>query len=159
MQRTYVLDTPAFCPATRRRSPDSTSTRWCCRSLLSPSSKPNERTPNLGTSARQRQRLLDDLRISNGAPDEPVGLPDGGTLVGGAQPPELHVLPSGFQSGDNDSRILVSRAVVCERGRNVVLIASKDPDAGQGFSDGAGSGGVPSGARDYLRRTGSPNLY
>lgn len=79
----------------------------------------------LGYFARQALRLLDDLRVSHGRLDEPVPLPDGGTLRVELNHSDLNVLPSGFQSGDNDSRILAVAKSLANEGRSVALV-SKD---------------------------------
>ncbi len=81
--------------------------------------------PELGYFARQALRMLDDLRISHGRLDEPVPLADGGTLRVELNHSDLRVLPSGFQSGDNDSRILAVAQALRNEGREVVLV-SKD---------------------------------
>ena len=124
MQRTYVLDTSVLL------SDPQAITRFDEHEVVLPLVVVTEleakRThPELGYFARQALRLLDDLRISNGRLDEPVGLPDGGTLRVELNHSELHVLPSGFQSGDNDSRILAVAQSFANEGRNVVLV-SKD---------------------------------
>ena len=124
MQRTYVLDTSVLL------SDPQAITRFDEHEVVLPLVVVTEleakRThPELGYFARQALRLLDDLRISNGRLDEPVPLPDGGTLRVELNHSELHVLPSGFQSGDNDSRILAVAQSFANEGRNVVLV-SKD---------------------------------
>ncbi len=81
--------------------------------------------PELGYFARQALRLLDDLRISHGRLDEAVPLPDGGTLRVELNHSDLRVLPSGFQSGDNDSRILAVAKSLANEGNQVVIV-SKD---------------------------------
>lgn len=81
--------------------------------------------PELGYFARQALRMLDDLRISHGRLDEPVPLEDGGTLRVELNHSDLRVLPSGFQSGDNDSRILAVAKSLAQEGNRVVLV-SKD---------------------------------
>ncbi|MGV1036015.1 MAG: PhoH family protein [Candidatus Nanopelagicales bacterium] len=79
----------------------------------------------LGYFARTALRMLDDLRVINGRLDEPVPLPGGGTLRVELNHADPRVLPSGFQSGDNDSRILAVAQAFSLEGRDVVLV-SKD---------------------------------
>jgi len=81
--------------------------------------------PELGYFARQALRMLDDLRISHGRLDEAVPLEDGGTLRVELNHSDLRVLPSGIQSGDNDSRILAVAKSLAQEGNRVVLV-SKD---------------------------------
>ncbi|NQU36089.1 MAG: PhoH family protein [Actinobacteria bacterium] len=81
--------------------------------------------PELGYFARQALRMLDDLRISHGRLDEAVPLEDGGTLRVELNHSDLRVLPSGFQSADNDSRILAVAKSLAQEGARVVLV-SKD---------------------------------
>ena len=79
----------------------------------------------LGYFARQALRLLDDLRVNNGRLDAPIPLANGGTLRVELNHIDQNVLPSGFQSGDNDARILAIAKALANEGRNVVLV-SKD---------------------------------
>ncbi len=81
--------------------------------------------PELGYFARQALRMLDDLRIDHGRLDEPMPLPDGGTLRVELNHSDLSVLPSGFRLGDNDSRILAVARALSAEGRDVVVV-SKD---------------------------------
>ena len=82
--------------------------------------------PELGYFARAALRLLDDMRVSHGRLDEPIPVGDaGGTLRVELNHTDPSVLPSGFQLGDNDTRILaVARNLAAER-HDVVLV-SKD---------------------------------
>ncbi|MFZ8926695.1 MAG: PhoH family protein, partial [Candidatus Nanopelagicales bacterium] len=82
--------------------------------------------PELGYFARSALRLLDDLRVSHGRLDEPMAVGDsGGTVRVELNHTDPSVLPSGFQLGDNDTRILsVARSLAAE-GHDVVLV-SKD---------------------------------
>lgn len=82
--------------------------------------------PELGYYARAALRLLDELRIEHGRLDQP--LPVGGS--GGTVRVELNhtdtsVLPSGFQLGDNDTRILAVASNLAAEGSDVVVV-SKD---------------------------------
>lgn len=82
--------------------------------------------PELGYFARSALRLLDDLRVSHGRLDEPMAVGNsGGTVRVELNHTDPSVLPSGFQLGDNDTRILsVARSLAAE-GHDVVLV-SKD---------------------------------
>ena len=63
--------------------------------------------PELGWFAREALRLLDDLRIAHGRLDEPIVVTDeGGTLRVELNHTDPSVLPAGFRTGENDSRIL-----------------------------------------------------
>ena len=81
--------------------------------------------PELGYFARTALRLLDDLRIEAGRLDEPVPLPEGGTLRVELNHTDAAVLPSGFQLGDNDTRILAVARNLAAEGHQVVVV-SKD---------------------------------
>ena len=63
--------------------------------------------PELGWFAREALRLLDDLRITHGRLDVPVPIGEGGgTLRVELNHTDPEVLPSGFRTDSNDSRIL-----------------------------------------------------
>jgi PhoH-like ATPase len=63
--------------------------------------------PELGWFAREALRLLDDLRITHGRLDTPVPIGDaGGTVRVELNHTDPDVLPSGFRTDSNDSRIL-----------------------------------------------------
>jgi PhoH-like ATPase len=82
--------------------------------------------PELGYFARAALRLLDDMRVSHGRLDEPIPVGDaGGTLRVELNHTDPSVLPSGFQLGDNDTRILAVARNLAAEGRDVVLV-SKD---------------------------------
>lgn len=82
--------------------------------------------PELGYFARAALRLLDDLRIEHGRLDEPMGVgSSGGTVRVELNHTDVSVLPSGFQLGDNDSRILAVARNLAAEGCDVVLV-SKD---------------------------------
>ena len=82
--------------------------------------------PELGYFARQALRLLDDLRVQFGRLDEPMPVGDaGGTVRVELNHTDTSVLPSGFQLGDNDTRILAVARNLAAEGRDVVLV-SKD---------------------------------
>lgn len=82
--------------------------------------------PELGFFARTALRLLDDLRIENGRLDAPIPVgTQGGTLTVELNHTDMSVLPSGFQLGDNDSRILAVAKTYANEGADVVVV-SKD---------------------------------
>ncbi|WP_026549931.1 PhoH family protein [Arthrobacter sp. Br18] len=82
--------------------------------------------PELGYFARKALRLLDDLRIEHGGLDRAVALgEEGGTLRVELNHVSPDVLPVGFRSGDNDSRILAVAKYLAAEGRDVTVV-SKD---------------------------------
>lgn len=82
--------------------------------------------PELGYYARAALRLLDELRISYGRLDEPLPVGDaGGTVRVELNHTDTSVLPSGFQLGDNDTRILAVARNLAGEGCDVVVV-SKD---------------------------------
>ncbi|CAM3164970.1 PhoH-like protein [Arthrobacter ulcerisalmonis] len=82
--------------------------------------------PELGYFARKALRLLDDLRVKHGGLNQPIPIGDsGGTLVVELNHISAEVLPLGFRSGDNDSRILAVAKNLANEGRNVTVV-SKD---------------------------------
>lgn len=82
--------------------------------------------PELGYFARNALRLLDDLRITHGRLDAPMSVGElGGTLRVELNHIDTSVLPTGFQLGDNDTRILAVARSLSNEGNDVVLV-SKD---------------------------------
>lgn len=82
--------------------------------------------PELGYFARNALRMLDDLRIRHGRLDAPMPVgASGGTVRVELNHTDISVLPSGFQLGDNDSRILAVARNLSADGHDVVLV-SKD---------------------------------
>jgi PhoH-like ATPase len=82
--------------------------------------------PELGYFARAALRLLDDMRVSHGRLDEPIPVGDaGGSIRVELNHTDPSVLPSGFQLGDNDTRILAVARNLAAEGHDVVLV-SKD---------------------------------
>ncbi|NUR17633.1 MAG: PhoH family protein, partial [Dermatophilaceae bacterium] len=82
--------------------------------------------PELGYFARQALRLLDDLRVSEGRLDRPVGVGDeGGTLRVELNHTDPSSLPAGFRLGDNDTRILAVAKNLANEGSDVTIV-SKD---------------------------------
>ncbi len=82
--------------------------------------------PELGYYARAALRLLDELRIEHGRLDRPLPVGDsGGTVRVELNHTDTSVLPSGFQLGDNDTRILAVASNLAGEGCDVVVV-SKD---------------------------------
>ncbi|HEY9415690.1 MAG TPA: PhoH family protein [Pseudonocardia sp.] len=86
--------------------------------------------PELGWFARESLRLLDDLRISYGRLDKPVPIGDaGGTVQVELNHTDPEVLPAGFRTDSNDSRILACALnLAAERGpdEGPVVLVTKD---------------------------------
>jgi len=82
--------------------------------------------PELGYFARAALRMLDELRIQHGRLDEPLPISEeGGTLRVELNHSDPSRLPSGFQLGDNDTRILSVALNLRAEGSDVTLV-SKD---------------------------------
>ena len=81
--------------------------------------------PELGYYARESLRLLDDLRVEHGRLDEPLDLDGGGVLRVELNHSDLTVLPRGFRTEANDSRILAVAHSLAGEGCDVTLV-SKD---------------------------------
>jgi PhoH-like ATPase len=80
----------------------------------------------LGYFARNALRLLDDLRVEHGRLDEPMLVSEaGGTVRVELNHTDTSILPTGFQLGDNDTRILAVARNLAAEGNDVVLV-SKD---------------------------------
>ena len=81
--------------------------------------------PEIGFFARKALRFLDDLRKKHERLDFPIEVGEGGTLRVELNHIDQSVLPSGFQLGDNDSRILAVAANLQSEGFEVTIV-SKD---------------------------------
>ncbi|MBY6365581.1 PhoH family protein [Rhodococcoides corynebacterioides] len=82
----------------------------------------------LGWFARESLRMLDDLRIDHGRLDQPVPIGvDGGTLQVELNHTDPSVLPVGFRTDTNDSRILACALNLAAEGRDVVLVSKDIP--------------------------------
>ena len=79
----------------------------------------------IGYFARKVLRNLDELRQRHERLDFPVEVGEGGTLRVELNHIDQSILPSGFQLGDNDSRILAVAANLNNEGFNVTVV-SKD---------------------------------
>ncbi|MFD3427769.1 PhoH family protein [Nocardia fluminea] len=82
----------------------------------------------LGWFAREALRMLDDLRVQHGRLDQalPIGT-DGGTLQVELNHTDSSVLPAGFRSDTNDSRILACALNFSAEGAEVVLVSKDIP--------------------------------
>ncbi|WLP91664.1 PhoH family protein [Gordonia sp. NB41Y] len=82
----------------------------------------------LGWFAREALRLLDDLRLEYGRLDLalPIG-EDGGTLQVELNHTDPAVLPAGFRTDTNDSRILACALNLRAEGREVTLVSKDIP--------------------------------
>lgn len=82
----------------------------------------------LGWFARESLRMLDDLRIEYGRLDRPVPIgTEDGTLQVELNHTDPAVLPVGFRTDSNDSRILACALNLAAEGRDVVLVSKDIP--------------------------------
>jgi PhoH-like ATPase len=81
--------------------------------------------PEIGYFARKALRFLDDLRKKHERLDFPVEVGSGGSLRVELNHIDQGILPTGFQLGDNDSRILAVAANLKAEGFAVTIV-SKD---------------------------------
>lgn len=82
----------------------------------------------LGWFAREALRLLDDLRLEYGRLDMPFPIGDeGGTLQVELNHTDPAVLPAGFRTEANDSRILACALNLRAEGKNVTLVSKDTP--------------------------------
>lgn len=82
----------------------------------------------LGWFAREALRLLDDLRLQHGRLDQEVLVgTEGGTLQVELNHTDPAVLPVGFRTDTNDSRILACALNLAAEGRTVVLVSKDIP--------------------------------
>ncbi len=79
----------------------------------------------IGYFARKALRFLDDLRQKHERLDFPIEVGEGGTLRVELNHIDQAILPTGFQLGDNDSRILAVAANLKNEGFDVTVV-SKD---------------------------------
>lgn len=123
--RSYVLDTSVLLSDPRA------ITRFAEHEVILPvvvitELEGKRHDPELGYFARKALRLLDDLRVKHNGLNKaiPLGV-EGGTLRVELNHVSTEVLPVGFRSGDNDSRILAVAKNLSDEGRNVTVV-SKD---------------------------------
>ncbi|MGB2721991.1 MAG: PhoH family protein [Rhodococcus sp. (in: high G+C Gram-positive bacteria)] len=82
----------------------------------------------LGWFARESLRMLDDLRVEFGRLDQPVPIgTSGGTLQVELNHTDPTVLPVGFRTDSNDSRILACALNLKAEGKDVVLVSKDIP--------------------------------
>ncbi|MCH5642112.1 PhoH family protein [Gordonia sp. ABSL49_1] len=82
----------------------------------------------LGWFARESLRMLDDLRLAHGRLDVPIPIgDDGGTLQVELNHTDPAVLPAGFRTETNDSRILACALNLRAEGRDVTLVSKDTP--------------------------------
>ncbi|WP_127782193.1 PhoH family protein [Rhodococcus sp. X156] len=125
--RTYVLDTSVLL------SDPWAPTRFAEHQVVLPLVVISElegkrHHPELGWFAREALRLLDDLRLEHGRLDQPVPVgAHGGSLHVELNHTDPAVLPSGFRTDSNDSRILACSLNLRAEGRDVVLVSKDTP--------------------------------
>ena len=82
----------------------------------------------LGWFARESLRMLDDLRIEYSRLDRPVPIgTENGTLQVELNHTDPAVLPVGFRTDSNDSRILACALNLAAEGKDVVLVSKDIP--------------------------------
>ncbi|WP_299575569.1 PhoH family protein [uncultured Williamsia sp.] len=82
----------------------------------------------LGWFARESLRMLDDLRLEHGRLDLPVPIgTEGGTLQVELNHTDPRVLPAGFRTETNDSRILACALNLRAEGKDVTLVSKDIP--------------------------------
>ncbi|MDL9948218.1 PhoH family protein [Gordonia sp. ABSL11-1] len=82
----------------------------------------------LGWFAREALRMLDDLRLEHGRLDVPFPIGDeGGTLQVELNHTDPAVLPAGFRTETNDSRILACALNLRAEGKDVTLVSKDTP--------------------------------
>ncbi|MBD0862038.1 PhoH family protein [Gordonia sp. zg691] len=82
----------------------------------------------LGWFAREALRMLDDMRLEHGRLDLPLAIgDDGGTLQVELNHTDPAVLPAGFRTDTNDSRILACALNLRAEGKDVTLVSKDTP--------------------------------
>ncbi|EOM75615.1 PhoH family protein [Rhodococcus rhodnii] len=125
--RTYVLDTSVLL------SDPWAVTRFAEHDVILPlvvvgELEDKRHHHELGWFARESLRLLDDLRQVHSRLDRPVPIGDStGTLQVELNHTDPTVLPVGFRTDSNDSRILACALNLAAEGRDVVLVSKDIP--------------------------------
>jgi PhoH-like ATPase len=125
--RTYVLDTSVLL------SDPWATTRFAEHEVVLPlvvisELEAKRHHPELGWFAREALRLLDDLRIRHGRLDAPIPMTDaGGTLRVELNHSDPSVLPAGFRTAENDTRILACASNLAAEGVPVTLVTKDMP--------------------------------
>ncbi|MBM7771893.1 PhoH-like ATPase [Actinokineospora baliensis] len=124
-RRTYVLDTSVLL------SDPWALTRFAEHAVVVPLVVISElegkrHHPELGWFARETLRLLDDLRRRHGRLDKPIAVGEG-TLHIELNHSDPSVLPAGFRTDGNDSRILACALNLAAEGLAVTLVTKDIP--------------------------------
>jgi PhoH-like ATPase len=125
--RTYVLDTSVLL------SDPWACTRFAEHEVVVPlvvisELEAKRHHHELGWFARQALRLFDDLRLEHGRLDQPIPVgTQGGTLHVELNHSDPSVLPAGFRTDSNDSRILTCAANLAADGKQVTLVSKDIP--------------------------------
>jgi PhoH-like ATPase len=125
--RTYVLDTSVLL------SDPWACTRFAEHEVVVPlvvisELEAKRHHHELGWFARQALRLFDDLRLEHGRLDQPIPVgTQGGTLHVELNHSDPSVLPAGFRTESNDSRILTCAANLAAEGKQVTLVSKDIP--------------------------------
>jgi len=124
--RTYVLDTSVLLSDPRAMF------RFDEHEVVIPITVINElekkrHDPEIGYFARQALRHLDDLRAKHERLDFPIAVGAGGSLRVELNHTDQSVLPSGFQLGDNDSRIIACAFNLRNEGFDVTVVSKDMP--------------------------------
>ncbi len=125
-QRTYVLDTSVLL------SDPGAIHRFAEHEVVIPviviaELEKKRHDPEIGYFARKALRNLDDLRTAHERLDFPVPTEGGGSLRVELNHSNQHVLPSGLQLGDNDSRILAVASNLAGDGLDVCVVSKDMP--------------------------------
>lgn len=125
--RTYVLDTSVLL------SDPWACTRFAEHEVVVPlvvisELEAKRHHHELGWFARQALRIFDDMRLEHGRLDQPIPVgTQGGTLHVELNHSDPAVLPTGFRTDSNDSRILTCAANLAAEGRRVTLVSKDIP--------------------------------
>ena len=125
--RTYVLDTSVLL------SDPWACTRFAEHEVVVPlvvisELEAKRHHHELGWFARQALRMFDDLRLEHGRLDQPIPVgTQGGTLHVELNHSDPTVLPAGFRTDSNDSRILTCAANLAAEGKLVTLVSKDIP--------------------------------
>ena len=125
--RTYVLDTSVLL------SDPWACTRFAEHEVVVPlvvisELEAKRHHHELGWFARQALRMFDDLRLEHGRLDQPIPVgAQGGTLQVELNHIDQSVLPSGFRTETNDTRILACAANLAAEGKHVTLVSKDIP--------------------------------
>ncbi|MBA4022139.1 MAG: PhoH family protein [Gordonia sp.] len=125
--RTYVLDTSVLL------SDPWAATRFAEHHVILPlvvigELEGKRHHHELGWFAREALRMLDDLRLEHGRLDREIPIGDvGGTVQVELNHTDPSVLPAGFRTDTNDSRILACALNLRAEGKDVVLVSKDTP--------------------------------